>query len=186
MSINPLTLKLAVPYARAIFDHIYNQDILYSVSKDFQTIEILLKNDELKSYLNNPLVSNKQKEEILNKILESKVHFETLTILTILIKRNRINLLEPISQLFFEYLFQQGKIKTIEVETAFPLTSNQQKKLIEKLTRLTNSSNIRLFVQVNRTLIGGFLIKTQSKKIDFTIKNNLQKLSEHLDSVIDL
>jgi len=35
-------------------------------------------------------------------------------------------------------------------------------------------------------LIGGFLIKTDSKVIDFTIENQLQKLSNHLDNVLEL
>ena len=35
-------------------------------------------------------------------------------------------------------------------------------------------------------IIGGFLIKTNSKVIDFTIKNQLENLAKHLDGVLEI
>jgi len=35
-------------------------------------------------------------------------------------------------------------------------------------------------------LIGGFLIKTNSKVVDFTIKNQLENLAKHLDGVLEI
>jgi len=43
-----------------------------------------------------------------------------------------------------------------------------------------------LFINVDPNLIGGFLIKTESKVIDFTIKNQLKKLAKHLDTVLEI
>jgi len=45
---------------------------------------------------------------------------------------------------------------------------------------------IRLVVTVDSTLIGGFLIKTNSRVIDFTIKNQLENLAKHLDGVLEI
>ena len=42
------------------------------------------------------------------------------------------------------------------------------------------------YITVDPSLIGGFLIKTESKVIDFTIKNQLQKLAKHLDTVLEI
>ena len=52
--------------------------------------------------------------------------------------------------------------------------------LIQKLKELTNAREIRLVINVDSSLIGGFLIKTNSKVIDFTVKNQLQLLAKHL------
>ena len=41
-------------------------------------------------------------------------------------------------------------------------------------------------INVEPSLIGGFLIKTDSKVIDFTVKNQLQKLAKHLDTVLEI
>jgi len=74
----------------------------------------------------------------------------------------------------------------IEVSTAYAFTNLQKNTLIKKLKELTNAREIRLVITVDSSLIGGFLIKTNSKILDFTIKNQLQKLSKHLDSVLEI
>ena len=68
----------------------------------------------------------------------------------------------------------------IEVSTAFPFTNLQKNTLIQKLKELTNAREIRLIITVDSSLIGGFLIKTESKVIDFTVKNQLQRSSKTL------
>jgi F-type H+-transporting ATPase subunit delta len=74
----------------------------------------------------------------------------------------------------------------IEVSTAFPFTNKQKNMLIKKLKDLTNAREIRLIITVDSDLIGGFLIQTNSKVLDFTVKNQLQKLANHLDTSLEI
>jgi F-type H+-transporting ATPase subunit delta len=74
----------------------------------------------------------------------------------------------------------------IEVSTACAFTNSQKNMLIKKLKELTNAREIRLVIAVDPSLIGGFLIKTESKVIDFTVKNQLQNLAKHLDTVLEI
>ena len=74
----------------------------------------------------------------------------------------------------------------IEVSTAFAFTNKQKNMLIKKLKELTNAREIRLVITVDSNLIGGFLIKTNSKVIDFTVKNQLQLLAKHLDTALEV
>ena len=74
----------------------------------------------------------------------------------------------------------------IEVSTASTFTNLQKNTLIQKLKELTNAREIRLVINIDSSLIGGFLIKTESKVIDFTVKNQLQQLAKHLDTVLEI
>ena len=74
----------------------------------------------------------------------------------------------------------------IEVSTAYAFTNLQKNTLIKKLKDLTKAREIRLVITVDSSLIGGFLIKTNSKVLDFTIKNQLENLAKHLDSVLEI
>ena len=187
MNVNPLTAKIAAPYARALYDYSINKNIMYQITADFQSLEIFLETaDELLVYLKNPLIMTSQKQEILDKTLKTQLNTETFKFLSVLVKRNRINLLESVIQEYLEIVCKTASIKTVEVETAFAFTNIQKNNLIKKLKELTNSREIRLIINLDSTLIGGFLVKTESKRIDFTIKNKLQKLSKHLDSVLDI
>jgi len=187
MSIDPLSLKIASPYARALFDFSVENNIMHQITADFQNLEIFLdQNTELTEYLNNPVISQEEKREILTKILKSQVNTETFKFLNVLVNRDRINLLRPVITSYLELVYETASIKMIEVSTAFPFTYLQKNTLVKKLKELTNAREIRLIITVDPSLIGGFLITTNSKVIDFTVKNQLQKLAKHLDTVLEI
>merc|ERR1712238_30500 len=138
MSANPLTSKVAAPYARALFDFSVEKNIMHQITADFQNLDIFLKDTpELLECLNNPIVKQNVKSGILTKALKSQLNTETFKFLMVLLERNRINLLT-------------------------------------------------IVIDVDSSLIGGFLIKTESKVIDFTVKNQLQKLAKHLGTVLQV
>ena len=187
MSANLLASKIAAPYARALFDFSVEKNIMHQITADFQNLEIFLdESTELTEYLNNPVVSKDSKVEILIKVLESQLNVETFKCLMVLAKRGRINLLKSVISKYLELVYETASIKMIEVSTAFPFTNLQKNTLIQKLKELTNAREIRLIITVDSSLIGGFLIKTESKVIDFTIKNQLQQLAKHLDTVLEI
>ena len=187
MSANPLTEKIAAPYARALFDFSVEQNIMHQITADFQNLEIFLnETSELTDYLDNPIVNQSAKREVLTKTLESQVNTETFKFLMVLVKRDRINLLKSVITKYLELVYETASIKMIEVSTAFAFTNLQKNMLIKKLKELTNAREIRLVITVDSSLIGGFLIKTDSKVIDFTVKNQLQNLAKHLDTVLEI
>lgn len=187
MSVNPLASKIAAPYARALFDFSVEKNIMHQITADFQNLEVFLEeSNELMEYLSNPIVSQDAKSEILTKTLKSQVNAETFKFLMILVKRDRINLLKSVIANYLNLVYETASIKMIEVSTAFPFANLQKNTLIQKLKELTNAREIRLVITVDSSLIGGFLIKTESKVIDFTIKNQLQKLAKHLDTVLEI
>ena len=141
---------------------------------------------ELTNYLNNPIVNQDAKREILTKTLQSQVNTETFKFLMVLVNRDRINLLKAIITNYLELVYETASIKMIEVSTAFAFNNLQKNMLIKKLKELTNAREIRLIITVDSSLIGGFLIKTESKVIDFSIKNQLQNLAKHLDTVLEI
>jgi F-type H+-transporting ATPase subunit delta len=126
------------------------------------------------------------KQELLDKALKTQLNQETFKFLSILIKRDRINLIQPIITSYLNLVYELASIKMIEVSTAVAFTNLQKNTLIKKLKELTNAREIRLVINVDSNLIGGFLIKTNSKVIDLTVKNQLQLLAKHLDTVLEL
>jgi len=187
MSKNPLAAKIASPYARALYDFSVDQNLMHQITADFQNLEVFLnKTPDLIQYLNNPLIKPEQKREVLDKTLKAQINKETFKFLIVLVDRSRINLLEAIITSYLQLVYNAASIKMIEVTTAYAFTNLQKNTLIKKLKELTNAREIRLVITVDSSLIGGFLITTDSKVLDFTIKNQLQKLAKHLDTVLEI
>ena len=184
---DPLTLKIAAPYSRALYDFSVEKNIMHQITADFQNLESIITNSsELEEYLNNPVVTKDAKKTVLTKVLESQINSETFKFLMVLIDRDRITLIRAVITRYLALVYETASIKMVEVSTAFPFTNLQKNTLIKKLKELTNAREIRLVITVDPDLIGGFLITTSSKVMDYTIKNQLQNLAKHLDSVLEL
>ena len=187
MRVDPLTKKIASPYARALFDFSIEQNIMHQVTADFQNLEIFLnESSELSNYLSNPIVSQVAKRDILTKTLQSQINTETFKFLMILVTRDRINLLESIITNYFELVYETASIKMVKVISASEFSISQENTLIKKLKELTDAREIRLDIRIDPSLIGGFLIKTESKVIDFSIKNQLENLARYLDTILEI
>ena len=187
MSSKPLISKAAVPYARALFDFSVEKNIMHQITADFQNlVGVLKETEELVTCLNSPIISQNAKKNILEKAIKPQINAETFKFLMILVERNRINLLLAIISKYLELVYITASVKMVEVSTACDFSSSQKEALIQKLKELTNAREIRLTVVVNPSLIGGFSIKTESKVIDFTVKNQLIKLAKHLDAVLEI
>lgn len=187
MSGNPLTEKVALPYARALFDFSVEKNIMHQITADFQNLDIFFnESKELITYLNNPIRNQKSKRAILEKTLKSQINIETFKFLMVLIDRDRINVLTTIINKYLELVYEAASIKMIEISTASEFTNSQKETLIQKLKELTNAREIRLIITIDPSLIGGFLIQTESKILDFTVKNQLQQLAKHLDTVLEI
>ena len=87
---------------------------------------------------------------------------------------------------YLNLIYSTAVIKLINISTSYPFTGRQRNKLVKKIRKLTDVKQIKLEFVLDPTLIGGFLLTTNSKMVDFTIKNQLQELAKHLDSVLEI
>ena len=187
MSKNPRELKIAALYADTFYEFSLETNRLYQVTFDFQSIKAFFsKTPDFLEYLINPIVSAESKKEILEKTLRSRVDEQTLRFLLVLVVRNRINLVDTVIYSILQLIYRLATIKMIEVSTAFPFSNQHRNKLTKKIKKLTNASEIQLEIKIDSRLIGGFLIKTDSKIIDLSVRNQLQKLANHLDIVLEI
>nr|YP_010276975.1 ATP synthase CF1 subunit delta [Thalassionema bacillare]UHY40498.1 ATP synthase CF1 subunit delta [Thalassionema bacillare]UHY40885.1 ATP synthase CF1 subunit delta [Thalassionema bacillare]UHY41143.1 ATP synthase CF1 subunit delta [Thalassionema bacillare] len=187
MSKNPVALKIAAPYARALFDFVKETGTLLEVTSDIQNIQgLLFKSKELFKCLQNPLVSNEAKQEILIKVVGKKMNSETLQFLTTLIKRNRINLLSTIIFSYLELVYKTANSQAFQIVSANDLSNGQRTRLIKKIKSVIENNRIMIQFSTDKSLIGGFLIKNQGKIVDYSVKNKLKTLAKLLDTVLEI
>mmetsp|Transcript_14903 Transcript_14903/g.22681 ORF Transcript_14903/g.22681 Transcript_14903/m.22681 type:complete len:188 (+) Transcript_14903:625-1188(+) len=182
MSINSLKSKIAIPYAKALFDYSVYDGILHLTTSDCKTLgEFLETYPEIIDFLNNPTVSFSDKNKVIDHVFNEALNSVTLNFLFILIIRNRFNLLGSIVKIYFQYVFEIALIEKIEIQSAIVFTNLQRNKLAKKLRTLTNAREVKLNMSTDSNLLGGFKIKIGSDSLDFTYKNYLLKLSKHLE-----
>jgi len=187
MSVKLAKAKIALPYARALFKFSIEKNLMHQITADFHNLNDLLKNsNELVEYLTNPVITNTSKKSVLFKLLKLQINLETLNFLMFLIEQNRINLLQIIIDKYLKLVFKTATIKAVEIFTPINFTESQKFELNKKLKKLINARELQLSFIIDETLIGGFLVKTESQIIDFTIKNQLKQLAKHLNVTLKI
>jgi len=187
MSIIPETLKIAEPYARSFYSVSASLDKVFEISRDFQGLEVLFRQSPtLTKYLANPIISPDEKKETIEKILKSKVNKNTIKFLVVLVKRDRIDVVETVIYSFLQIVYRSSALRFLEISSAYPFTNTQQSKLCKKIKKLANVQEVLVSMNVDTSLIGGFTMRVNSKFIDLSVKSQLNKLAKHLDSVLEI
>ena len=182
-----IATKITNPYAEALLDLAKSKNLIHTITSDINNLrELLNSTEEFKNYLNNPIIRNDAKREIIEKTINTQISTEMAKFLMILIERNRIAYIEVIAERYLELVYELANIKIVEVISANELTEEQQQALIIKLKEMTKAKEIKLLLATDSNLLGGFLIKTNSQVIDLTIKGQLTELAKHLDSVLEI
>jgi F-type H+-transporting ATPase subunit delta len=173
--------KVAVPYAEALLDLAKSTSSLKETTNDMNIISQFLTNSsDLKKFLSNPLIVRDAKKNVVKDILGEQVSEATLKFLLLLVDRNRIALIEGITQKFLELSYKEESIEIAKVTSSVKLSAQQQKNLAEKLKLITGAKQIKLALKVDSQLIGGFTVEIGSKLIDTSIRGQLKQISNLL------
>ena len=177
---NSKNIKIAQPYAEAFLE-LATKNSLETTINDLSCLSTALNNSsDLKKLLSNPLVNAQNKKSIIKSIFGEKIDNNTLKFLLVLCDRGRISYLGPILEKATELAYKAASIEIVKVTSSTLLTSSQQESLISKLKKMTGADQIKLEINVNPNLIGGFVVQVGSKIIDTSIQGQLRQLSSYL------
>jgi F-type H+-transporting ATPase subunit delta len=181
-----LKKKIAEPYAAALVDLGRSTNTLSFITKDITNIlKVFYENDSLSEYLINPLYSKTAKKEVLDKVFEPLLlNQNTKNFLNLLVQRSRIDLISLIAQKYSNIINSLENVKLANIKTAIPLTSEQEKEIIEHLKLKTRAKDIELFTVVDKTLLGGLKIEISSTIIDVSLKGQLRQLATQLETTL--
>lgn len=193
--------KIANPYSEALLQlglNLYlkeeNADtqIFFQIIFDMENLLAILKlTPVLEKYLSNPLIPNKDKKDVLDKCLTKKTSSTTRNFLMLLVDKKRIGFLSIITQTFLNKAYDFVCLKFVEVCSAHTLDKEQKTKLIEKLKILlgpefTTSkvyySKINVTFKIDKEILGGFIIKVDSKIIDLSLRGELECLAKQMET----
>jgi len=164
--------KVANRYAKAFFIQTKENHQLEKTLEDCQLIlKTLLQEQELLGVLKNPTVSKTSKISVLTKLFKSHLHLLTLNFLRLVINRGREAFLQFILEEFIRLYNVEQNIIIVELSTTTSL-SNDLKESIKKKVSLT--ADVRLVEKIDKSLIGGFIIKRGDKQYDASIRKKIR------------
>lgn len=139
-------------------------------------IKGLENNQAALNQLTSDAVSKENKEELIQKVLSSQ-NTRCLSLFKLLIKKNRMNLIEKFDQIIEQMIESRldEKTATINCESDY---SETEKKKIESIIEKQLKTKIKANYQSNPEIIGGFKAIVGNQMIDCSIKHILMQFKE--------
>jgi len=168
--------KAARRYASAYLQTVLELDKLEDAKKDMELIHSVIANSrDLQLFLKSPIVRSDKKMSALTEIFESQVGDEAMHLITLLVKKKREALLQAISKGVLNLYNIEKNIIEVDVKTAYNLTKNQEKTLLQSLEKRTGK-NVKMDLRVDASILGGVVIKIDDTVIDDSVKHKISQL----------
>ncbi len=162
-------------YAEAIYEIATDEKKVFELYTFLKDVKDVYSNNDMKQYLNHPLVKKEDKVAMLEKIFADQKELER-NIVLYLEGKNRLRDIDSIYEEYKKIYYTHENIIDVKATFATEVSDEQKKALVEKLTKSTGKK-VNLEVEVDATLIGGGIIRIGDKVIDGTIKNRLGEMS---------
>lgn len=170
---------LARPYATAVFKQAKQSKKTGQWSEELALIKVIVAHDEMVKIVNNPKIAKAKLAELILGIAENKISFEGTNFLKLLIQNNRLVLLPEIVKIYEQKKAEAEGYLEVDVLTAYPFTKETNQKFSKTLEKSFNKE-IHMKVTVDKSLIGGVVVRAGDKVIDGSIRGQLQQLQKAL------
>lgn len=175
---------IANRYAEALFQLSEEENITKEIYNELHSVlDIVKNNKDLDNVLKSPLVAKAEKVQLIETLFNNKINNNLKNFLKILVEKGRISSLKSIELTFKQLLNDRDNIIEGTVISTIPLTGEKVKELEEKLSKKYNK-NVTLENKVDKSILGGVLIRLGNTQIDGSVKTRLDNIKEQLSQVI--
>jgi F-type H+-transporting ATPase subunit delta len=170
---------LARPYAEATFKRALETDTTEQWLTTLAFVATVVNNTLFLAIIDNPNVNNEQLTRLLLDICQSKITLENENFLKLLIQNNRLMLANEIYKLYEAQKANEEGYIDVNVRSAYAFTQEDEEKFSIILGKEFKKT-VRLTIEIDTSLIGGFIAKAGDLVIDGSVKGQLQIMQKTL------
>lgn len=171
-------------YSQALFEVALESNKFDEFIEEFKFIVSVCKEQpEFYEILKTPKINISEKKKMIDEIFQGKISQEIINFTKIILEKRRVKNLFSISKEFERMVYEHKGIVKAKAITTIPLGKREIDKLQKKLSDVTQKSVI-LENEIDKSLIGGVMIKLGDRVIDGTIKGKLEQLENSLTQII--
>ena len=174
--------EIAARYGTALFDYVQDMNALDSVYLDLQELhQALVANPRILKAFSDPVFNNAEKQKSLS-IIDKGLSKEVQNFLNLLLSYNHFLELVEIIDYFNQLYDAEKKIMVGTAVTAVKLDDAQLQAIGESYAQKYHLAAVHLNNEVDKSVIGGVILKVGDCVIDGSVKNKLKKIRAQLIS----
>jgi F-type H+-transporting ATPase subunit delta len=175
--------RLATRYAKSLLDLSVEKGQLEEVYADMQWVHSVCKsNRDFVILLKSPVITGDKKIKIVEAVAAGKLNKLTTAFNTLLIKKNRENVLPEISTAFINQYKVYKNIHIVKLTTASPLSDQVKNAIVVQVKKTGGYENIELEEIIDKNIIGGFVLQVDDKLVDASIAYELKGIAKQFDN----
>ncbi len=173
-------IRVAKPYARALYEAAIEQNVLEVIINDVETFqELMEQSEELGQFINTPLMSPQIKSDTFQQLFSVSMHPLTINFFKLLALKQRERYIAAIMDTFTSIVDEASGRVVAKVTTAVPITQNQEHQLIQQLSAYSGKQ-VRLETDTDEQIQGGFIVQLGDTVFDASVATQLQRLKRQL------
>ncbi|MHB8535623.1 MAG: F0F1 ATP synthase subunit delta [Sulfuricaulis sp.] len=173
------TQTLARPYAEAVFELAHSNNALTPWSEMLALIAAVAADENIRRLADDPRVERARFINLFLDICGKHISDEGANFIRLLVENRRLNLLPEIVVQYATLKAEAEARVEATVVSAFPLEAAQILTLGAALKRKFGR-DVNLTTQVDKSLVGGIVIRAGDLVIDGSVRGRLQELAAHL------
>ena len=173
-------IRVAKPYARALYDAALEQNVLASIIADIDKLrELIEQSEEFTQLIHSPVLSPQFKSETFQALFADAMQPLTINFFKLLALKQRERSLIAIMDVFSAIVDEAAGLLVAKVTTAVPITSAQEERLIAQLSAYSGKQ-VRLETTTDAQIQGGFIVQLDDTVFDASVASQLQRLKQQL------
>ncbi|MCR4806544.1 MAG: F0F1 ATP synthase subunit delta [Lachnospiraceae bacterium] len=171
-------------YAEALFETGLEEgtiDALYEEAVTF--LDLLKENPDFSRLMNHPKILREDKEEIMESVFKGRMSNEFTGFLKIIVTNKRYGEIDQIISDFIRKVKEYKKIGVAYVSTPLELSDRQKEAVKSKLLDTTDYVSMEMNYSIDKSLIGGMVIRIGDRVVDSSIRTKLDELKKELNGI---
>lgn len=171
-------LKIAKRYAKGLMlfaQEAGQEELVYEEMNDLY--QIVHDSKDLRTFLITPAIDTSKKHTIVKQIFKD-FSLTSQKFIELMITHKRTNLVMACAETYRNLYEINKRIKEVNITTATEVSDEFIEKILSKITKLTQDQQLKVNRFVDKSIIGGFIVKVGDQQMDNSIKQKLKKLNQ--------
>lgn len=168
-------------YALALYKYAKDNKQTEAVYDEMKAvIESFRKHPDLGKVMSNPFVGGEDKKKLLISAAGDKIEDAYTRFVQLILNANREEYALQMALAYRDIYRKEHHIAQVEITSAVELSDEQKDKICNIVRNAYKGTTLEFSYFIDPDIIGGFIVKVDSTRLDASISNELQQIRKQL------
>lgn len=168
-------------YGEALVELANEEGIASSMLEEIQSVrEIIKSNPDFVKLMLHPGIAKQEKLQVVDSVFKDKVSDQLTGLIRIIVENERFKEIDSVFQYYIDKVKESQGIGVVYVTTPLELDDKEKSNIVARILETTDYKSLEMNYSIDKSLIGGMIIRIGDRYVDSSIRNRLDDLTKEL------